>query len=173
VDSSTLIIRGQQNDDGESLFALWNSSAIIQNSFELPYITEEVFRERFGTPPANTHALIAEVILPSGRKRIIGIAWLQVLAGRMRHIGQLTCIIHPDYENGDAGSTLLEQVLDLADNWLGLRRIETIAYTCNAAAVALYQQHNFEMEATMRRYAFRNGEYADAYMMARLREKPE
>lgn len=170
MDSSSLVIRGQQNDDWESLFALWNNPAIIQNSFELPYITEETFRERYGTPPANTHCLIAEIILPSGRKRVVGTAWLLVLPGRQRHIGQINCIIHPDYVVGNTGAALLEKVLDLADNWLKLRRIEVIVYPSNVAAVTLYQQCHFEIEATMRRYAVRDGEYADAYRMARLRE---
>lgn len=170
MESSSLIIRGQQNDDWDSLFVLWNHPTIIQNSFELPYITEEAFRERFSSPPANTHCLIAEIILPSGRKRVIGSAWLQVLSHRLRHIGQLNCMIHPDYAGGNGGSSLLKQVLDLADNWLALRRIETTVYTCNAAAVTLYQEHGFEIEATMRRYAVRDSEYADAYKMARLRD---
>jgi putative acetyltransferase len=35
----------------------------------------------------------------------------------------------------------------------------------------LYQQHGFEIEVTMKQYAFRDGVYADAYLMARLRGK--
>jgi len=36
-------------------------------------------------------------------------------------------------------------------------------------AIALYEKFGFEVEGTHRRYAFRNGEYVDAYSMARLR----
>ena len=35
--------------------------------------------------------------------------------------------------------------------------------------IALYEQFGFEREGTHRRYAFRNGEYVDAYSMARIR----
>ncbi len=42
-------------------------------------------------------------------------------------------------------------------------------YTDNAAAVALYKKFGFEIESTHRRYAFRNGEYLDAYSMARIK----
>jgi putative acetyltransferase len=42
-------------------------------------------------------------------------------------------------------------------------------YTDNAAAIALYKKFGFEIEGTHRRYAFRNGEYVDAYSMAHLR----
>jgi putative acetyltransferase len=60
-------------------------------------------------------------------------------------------------------------VLDLADNWLDLTRIELSVYTDNAAGIVLYEKFGFEIEGTHRRYAFRNGEYVDAYSMARVR----
>jgi L-phenylalanine/L-methionine N-acetyltransferase len=64
----------------------------------------------------------------------------------------------------------MEAALDLADNWLDLTRVELSVYTDNAAAVALYKKFGFEIEGTRRRYAFRNGEYADAYSMARIKQ---
>jgi putative acetyltransferase len=39
----------------------------------------------------------------------------------------------------------------------------------NAAGVALYERFGFEIVGTHRRFAFRNGEYVDAYSMARVR----
>jgi RimJ/RimL family protein N-acetyltransferase len=67
------------------------------------------------------------------------------------------------------GTALMEAALDLADNWLDLTRIELSVYTDNAAGTALYEKFGFEIEGTHRRYAFRNGDYVDAYSMARLR----
>jgi putative acetyltransferase len=61
-------------------------------------------------------------------------------------------------------------VLDLADNWLNLTRIELSVYTDNAAGLALYKKFGFEIEGTHRRYAFRGGRYVDAYSMARVRD---
>jgi L-amino acid N-acyltransferase YncA len=40
----------------------------------------------------------------------------------------------------------------------------------NDIGIALYEKFGFEIEGTHRRYAFRNGEYADAYSMARVRD---
>ena len=59
------------------------------------------------------------------------------------------------------------RALDVADNWIGYTRLELTVYTDNAAAVALYRKAGFVIEGTARRYALRNGEYVDAYMMAR------
>jgi RimJ/RimL family protein N-acetyltransferase len=39
----------------------------------------------------------------------------------------------------------------------------------NAIGIALYEKFGFEIEGTHRRYAFRDGEYVDAYSMARVR----
>jgi GNAT superfamily N-acetyltransferase len=56
-----------------------------------------------------------------------------------------------------------------ADNWLNLTRIELRVYVDNSGAVALYKKFGFEIEGTHRRLVFRNGEYVDAYSMARIR----
>jgi putative acetyltransferase len=168
-DSSTLTIRSQRSDDLEHLFALINTDEVLLNSLELPYLSEEVFRERYGNPPANAHTLIAETSLPSGRRRMIGVVWLKAIPRRRRHVGQLTLAMHPDYRGSEAESTLLNAALDLADNWLALRRIEAVVYVDDRVTIALYEQHGFDCEATMRSYAFRAGAYSDACLMARLR----
>jgi L-phenylalanine/L-methionine N-acetyltransferase len=48
-------------------------------------------------------------------------------------------------------------------------RVELSVYTDNAAGIALYEKFGFEIEGTHHRYAFRKGEYVDAYSMARIR----
>jgi putative acetyltransferase len=60
-------------------------------------------------------------------------------------------------------------MIDLADNWLGIHRIELSVYTDNAPAVHLYEKFGFAIEGTARQFALRGGEYVDAYYMARLR----
>jgi putative acetyltransferase len=77
--------------------------------------------------------------------------------------------VHDDWQGKGVGAALMEAALDLADNWLNLTRIELSVYTDNAAAVALYEKFGFEIEGTHRRFAFRNGEYVDAYSMARIK----
>jgi L-phenylalanine/L-methionine N-acetyltransferase len=39
----------------------------------------------------------------------------------------------------------------------------------NAAGIALYEKFGFEIEGAHRRLAFRDGEYVDAYSMARIK----
>jgi putative acetyltransferase len=168
--SPTVTIRGQRSDDWEYLYVLLNEKEIIQDSIDdLPYVPEETFRERVNAPASNTHTLIAEAAQPSGRKRIVGVAWLHVQTRRRWHIGKLNLIVHPDYRGSDAENSLLEAALNMTDNWLGLRRTEVIVYADDETALTFYEQHGFEREAVMRRFAFRVGTYSDACLLVRRR----
>ena len=168
-ESSSLIIRGQNSDDWESLYALLSLEEVVLNTAELPYAAEDAFRDRFANPPANMHVLIAETGLPSGRKRIVGAAWLEVQARPRRwHVARLTLIVHPDVVGSPEEARLLEAALDLGEGWLGLRRIEALVFAEDARALALLRAHGFELEATLRRHAIRAGHMADGCLLARL-----
>jgi L-phenylalanine/L-methionine N-acetyltransferase len=67
------------------------------------------------------------------------------------------------------GDALLGAALALCHDWLALRRVELETYTDNAAAIALFRKHGFELEGTARDYAFRAGRYVDVHLMAHLR----
>jgi len=64
---------------------------------------------------------------------------------------------------------LLGPEFTAADIWMDLRRIELQVFTDNEPGRRLYERCGFEVEGTLRKYAFRGGEYADVYAMARLR----
>ena len=68
------------------------------------------------------------------------------------------------------GSRLLTAAIDACEKWLNVSRIEVEVYSENLAAVRLYQKHGFVQEGTCRDYAFRDGRYVDAHIMARVRE---
>jgi putative acetyltransferase len=169
-DFPTVTIRGQRSDDWEYLYVLLNEKESIQDSIDdLPYVPEETFRERLNAPASNTHTLIAEAGQPSGRRRIVGVAWLYVQTRRRCYIGRLKLVIHPDYRGSDAENSLLEAALNMTDNWLGLRRTEVIVYAGDESALLFYEQHGFEREAVMRRYTLRAGTYSDARLLVRRR----
>ncbi|MBN1680940.1 MAG: GNAT family N-acetyltransferase [Anaerolineae bacterium] len=168
TDSINVTVRGLRSEDTDSLFALWNTGDIIRNSLELPYPSEEAFRERFNNLTPNHHMLAAELSIASGRKRIVGLAELRVFVKRMRHTGRLNLFVHPDFQRAEPETRLLETTLELAGQWLGLRRVEVIVFVDDTNAIALYDHHAFVIEATMRRYARREGVYADAHLMTRF-----
>lgn len=168
ADDSTFTVRAQRTDDQDELFLLLTNEAALLDSVEAPYMTEESFRDRFTNPPAGTYVLVTESVLPSARHRIVGVAWLQVYGNRLRHTARLTRLCLPQIRRGDGERRLLKAALALADEWLGLRRVELVVYASDAADEAFYGGFGFEREAVMRRYAVRQGICADAWLLARL-----
>ena len=123
-------------------------------------VREELARERDGSFP-----LVACVA-----NEIVGQLTLSIYAGpRTRHPGHFGIAVHDDWWGKGVGTALMEACLDLADNWLGHSRLDLRVYVDNAPAIALYEKFGFEIEGTHRRFAYRDGEYVDAHVMARLR----
>ena len=60
-------------------------------------------------------------------------------------------------------------MLNMTDNWLNITRVEMEVYVDNAPAIALYKKFGFVIEGTRPMFAFREGGYADAHMMGRLK----
>jgi putative acetyltransferase len=169
-DSPTVTIRGQQGDDWEQFYALLNEPDVLRASLDdLPYVSEESFREQMSAPSAATHTLIAETGQPSGRKRIVGVAWLARQHSRRRHLAELSLVVHPDYRGSEVEDSLLDATLNLADQWLALQRVQVIIFADDDTALDFYEQRGFEREALMPRFVFRAGEYSAAVLLARRR----
>ena len=87
---------------------------------------------------------------------------------RRRHTGGLGIMVRTDCQGQGIGTALLEAVLDLADNWLMLHRVELEVYADNGDAIRLYQRFGFETEGRKREPAVKAGDYVDMLVMARL-----
>ncbi len=89
---------------------------------------------------------------------------------RRQHVASIGMGVKASARRLGVGSALLQAAIDTCEKWMNVSRIEIEVYTGNAAAIALYAKHGFVVEGTCRRFAFRNGEYVDAHLMARLRD---
>jgi putative acetyltransferase len=111
----------------------------------------------------NDHVLVAEV-----DGAVVGCVSLHILPmPRVRHIASLGIMVDADYQSQGIGRALMTAALDLADNWLMLKRVELDVFVDNERAVALYRSLGFVVEGTRKYGAARNGEYVDDYLMAR------
>ncbi|MEK7786498.1 MAG: GNAT family N-acetyltransferase, partial [Chloroflexota bacterium] len=90
-------------------------------------------------------------------------------APRRRHVGQIGMAVRDDWQGKGAGTALMQAAIDLAEKWLNLSRLELEVYTDNEPAIRLYKKLGFSIEGTLVHFAFRDGQYVDAYMMARLK----
>jgi putative acetyltransferase len=160
-----ITIRAAEPDDADDLAILFNCPGVVAGTLQLPFTSVEQRRERLVEPPRGTHQLVAVV-----DGRVVGMLGLHLeQSARRRHAASFGMAVHDDFQSQGVGSALMGAMLDLADNWLGLRRVELFVYTDNAAAIHLYEKFGFEMEGTARGYGLRAGQYVDAYMMARPR----
>jgi putative acetyltransferase len=91
---------------------------------------------------------------------------------RRRHVGGLGITVAADWQGKGIGTLLMEALLDWADNWAGLMRVELTVYTDNTRAIALYEKFGFVHEGTHRAFALRGGRYVDSHAMARLHPSP-
>jgi putative acetyltransferase len=103
--------------------------------------------------------------------RIVGMVSVETFPNRprRRHAGAIGICVHEEWHGKGVGTALMRAIVDLADNWLNLTRLELEVYADNEAAISLYERMGFEVEGTLRQHAFRDGQYVYSKMMARLR----
>ena len=78
-------------------------------------------------------------------------------------------MVHDQFQGRGIGRKLLAALLDVADNYLGLVRVELEVFPDNARAIRLYEGMGFEPEGRKRKAIFRHGEHQDGLLMARVR----
>jgi L-phenylalanine/L-methionine N-acetyltransferase len=162
---AAITVRAREARDLEALTAIANLPGVIHGTLQLPFRSLDERREQWGQPRPGLHSLVAE-----HDGRVVGQLNLhQEPSPRRRHCGSIGMSVHDDFVGRGIGSALMVAALELADNWLGLRRIELTVYTDNVPAIRLYEKFGFVTEGTRRDFALRAGVYVDALAMARLR----
>jgi putative acetyltransferase len=158
-----LTIRAREPSDWEEIAALTELAKVRWGTLRLPYTRKEQWRKWMENTPEERTGIVA--VLDT---RIVGSADIFQYKGRRRHAGDIGMAVHDDFQRRGIGSALMAALIDVADNWLDLKRLELTVYADNATAIRLYQKFGFEVEGTLRGYAFRAGRYVDSLFMARL-----
>lgn len=169
--SNDFIIRPVKLEDAVSVNEMRRMDGVRENT--LGIFSERVTRAEDFIKGLTEyeHLLVAEVD-ENGAKKAVGLVGLHVSRNpRLRHSASIGIMVHVDYQGKGIGTALLKKVIDLADNWLMLMRLELTAFVENERAVKLYQSFGFQIEGTKKYAAIRNGKYADEYLMARYNIK--
>ena len=130
-------------EDAEGAAALRRMPGVFENTLGLPsYRTADSEAFIAGLGP-DDHNFVA--VLDDGT--VIGCAGLTVCSNpRMRHVGAVGLFVHADYQGRGVGTTLMETLLDLADHWLMLVRVELEVFADNERAIRLYEKLGFEKD---------------------------
>ena len=162
---SEVVIRHSEPGDYGAVRLVYSSPKAMAGTLELPFSPDRNWQEKLAEDREGNPSLVACV-----RGEVVGHLALSVYANpRTRHSGHFGIAVRDDWQGRGVGTALVRAALDIADNWLNLTRLDLRVYVDNAPAIALYERFGFVKEGTHRRFAFRDGEYVDAHVMARLR----
>jgi putative acetyltransferase len=161
-----LTIRRAEADDCVAVAGMFRSLKVFADTLQLPYPSPDYWRRRITENPESAYYLVAVI-----DERLVGMVSIDTFPNRPRrkHAGAIGISVHEEWQGKGVGTALMRAILDFADNWLNLTRLELEVYADNEAAIRLYERFGFELEGTLRQHAFRDGKYVDAKMMARLR----
>ena len=160
-----VVIRATEPDDFTYVRDIYAQPGAYAGTLQMPHPTAQTWKQRLDNPMTGFRSYVACIDdVPVGN---IGL----MVDGnpRRRHAANIGMGVHDAYAGRGIGQRLMETVIDVSDNWLNIDRLELTVYTDNTRAIALYDRCGFVTEGTLRRYAFRNGDWVDAYTMARLK----
>lgn len=163
--ASTIHVRHSEPRDVEAIKTIYAAKNAYSGTLQLPYPSGAIWEKRMTNIPENVYSFVAEV-----DGEVVGnLGFVRAINPRRQHTGEIGMGVRDDYQGQGVGSALMAAMIELADNWLNIRRIELTVYTDNAAALALYQKFGFIIEGELIDFAFRNGDFANAYQMARIK----
>lgn len=169
----TISIRRSEPADYEAFQRIFAGPRAVWGTLQVPFPSIEVWRKRLAEPPEGIFGLVA-CVEGTAAGEVVGQLNLYTSPQRprRRHAGQIGMAVRDDWQGRGVGTALLQAAVELADNWLNLRRLELEVFTDNEPAIRLYKKFGFVVEGELVQYGYRDGRYVNVYTMARLRGEP-
>ncbi|MEY4751969.1 MAG: hypothetical protein RIQ60_4183 [Pseudomonadota bacterium] len=151
---------------------------VYPHTLQLPYPDEDLWRARLAAmlaPGQRDLLLVGEISLNGGPYQVQGFAGLHpasVQQLRRQHVMSLDICVHPDGQGQGLGWALTTALLDYADRWAQVLRIELQVDADNTRAIQLFQGMGFETEGRLRGASLRDGQYVDSVCLARWHPQP-
>jgi putative acetyltransferase len=167
------ILRRARPSDAEGFVRMMQEPAVYSQLLQLPFPDAEMWRARLAAQQVTGHNPELHLVAEE-QGEIIASAGLHPTGPhlRRRHVMSLGMSVSVPWQGRGVGTALMQALMDYADNWLGVLRIELGVYADNLRAQALYRKFGFELEGRQRAYALRDGQFVDSLMMARLHPSP-
>ncbi|MEM9050149.1 MAG: GNAT family N-acetyltransferase [Pseudomonadota bacterium] len=160
---AAIALRAPCEADIPALLEMINCPGVRHGTARLPFTDEGWVRRRVPNTDPN---IISVVALVEDTAR----GWASMVRGthRKAHAAQLGFSVHDDFTRRGLGRAMMAALIEVADHWLGLRRLYLSVSVDNAAAIGLYRAFGFEIEGRLRGDVLRGGVLVDSYAMARL-----
>ena len=169
LDASSVVLRSAEPEDAPAISALLGQPGTFEGMLHLPDMpvaSRIEFLQRVDTQSCRLVAVAAG--------EIVGMAGLHVQQPSLRrsHVRGVGIAVSAPWQGRGIGRKLMVRLLDWADNWGAVLRLELWVHTDNEPAIALYRSLGFVEEGRHKAYALKNGQYVDSLSMARLHPKP-
>lgn len=159
------LLRAVRMSDAEALCAMFNMPGLRRGTLRMPFEAVESWERRIAKSSDHSTWIVAEL-----EGKVVGHGNLTVQSAvRRAHIGEIVVGVDDNFVGRGIGSAILAALIDVADNWRGLKRLELMVYADNQPAIRLYERHGFAIEGRHLKAGFTDGHYHDALTMARLR----
>jgi putative acetyltransferase len=162
--ADTIVVRPVRLEDAEAIHAIRLQPTVLAGTLGIPSERPADHRRRLENLGPDDHSFVAEI-----DGRVVGTAGLHVDRGKRRHAGEIGMMVHDEFQGRGVGRRLLEALLDVADNYLGLVRVELEVMVDNERAIRLYERFGFAHEGRKRKAIRRGDGYVDTLLMARVR----
>jgi putative acetyltransferase len=161
--SSDIVVRAAEPSDVAAITEAMNQPRAYWGTLQWPFHPVALREAKFSVDRNNVQL----VALIDGK--VVGnIGLHREVAHRRAHCASIGMAVHDAYAGRGVGSALMAAVVELAERWWNIKRLELSVYADNARAIALYERFGFVREGLFKAYAWRDGEYVDSLAMARL-----
>ncbi|MBI3350885.1 MAG: GNAT family N-acetyltransferase [Burkholderiales bacterium] len=165
-----LTLRRVKPADAAAIAEQLGDPDVFGGTLQLPFASEEMWAQRIAgmnPPQPGSNEMVLAAVLDG---QPVGLAGLHPVGPsvRRRHAMGLGITVAKPNQGQGVGQALMTALLDYADNWAQVLRIELTVYHDNQRAIRLYERHGFGPEGRLKAYALRNGAYEDVVTMARL-----
>ena len=161
---SDIVIRHAEPKDIDAIRQIHAQPEVYYNTLQVPHPSDHMWQERLADRPG-IKQLVACI-----DGDVVGHLTIDVQQRpRRSHVADFGICVDSRWKNRGVASALMREMIEMCDNWLRVDRIELTVFVDNAPAIKVYKKYGFEIEGTGKKYALRNGEYVDAYYMARVK----
>jgi putative acetyltransferase len=165
-------VRSIESGDACGVGEIRKMPGTFENVNGWPSLRDKFTEDNINNLGADDHVFVAVKKDEPDSGTVIGTASLNVHGTlRTRQVGNIGIMVHADYQSQGVGTALMTALIDIADNWLMLERVELTVLLENDRAIGLYTKFGFEREGMKRHSVIRFGKYADEYYMSRIRSE--
>lgn len=162
--TGAVVVRPATPDDAPGIARFSRDPSVLWASTQIPSMGDDYWRRRIAAGAAA--GVLSVVIEVGGEVAACGVV-MPSDSPRSRHVVSLGMSVIAHFQGMGLGERLLLSLLETAERWLAAERVELLVLIDNTRAVRLYEKHGFEKEGLLRFEVWRDGGYADSFMMAR------